>query len=974
VITPLAPASAAVSCTNGCVIFRFDDIQDYYLSGPQTAVMDKFITNNQNVTLGVIMNFIGNDQTIIDKVNSGRNHPFEIAIHGWNHDDYSTLSALEQKNTLQQAKSKMATLFGVNSTTFILPYNTYNTDTLQAMQDLGMKIVSSEFDQEDVIVTDHIFNYTKGNDLKDSFGIYHLPQKIEYYNVTVPVDGNGNPLAKPTKTSLSNIMGNVTAAINNYGYAVITMHPTDFSEFSGVTPTGVVNATEIADLDTLITNIGNAGYTITSFNGVTNTPLLPLVDNTPPTLKLPLDVFFVSSTTTNPGQINFGVATATDVVDPSPVVTNNATAWETGGFPVGHNPIKWTATDNKGNSVSAIQYVTIWPTADNFNPAITISAPLASKPYNMPPGGVNIRVNGTAVDNESGVKYVNQTETDRQSYSPNSNFSPLFATPKKAPYDWSTWNVTLHVTDPSTTQISANAWDFANRVGNLATLGTVTITSVPSDTVKPEIRAPANIIANATGPTTPVTLGTPYVFDNSDLSPVISNNIGPGESTGFHVGVTPITWKATDASGNFITAIQTVTISNVTPQITDVTPPSSSSIGLGFLANYTLSEVVGKGNVTFTGIAGPDNGVTHFYNFTDDNKLLGSHSISKNTLETSSDPSPGPFGTLVHGSVYNMKIAVADAVTGITNSVTNTSLTFDNVIPVISAVTPTGSSIFYEDFSASYTLSETVKSGTITFTGIGGTPDAAAHIYNFVPADLNAGSHSISRTTLEAGFGNSLVVGAVYTMTVSATDPASNNAVPILNTLLTYNNHIPVISAVTPASSSSVVGAFPVRYTLSETIGSGTITFTKTAGTDSDSPHVYTLAPADMTSGSHTISRTTLEAYPGFGGLDIDATYTMVISVNDAITATNVQSTSTLIKLYSTTPNDVSCPALAVPWTITSNCTISTTISPLGDVIIQNGAVVYIKSGGVLNIDTATKHLTVKSGSILLIKPGGKLS
>ena len=64
-----------------CVIFRMDDIQDYWIEQGQIAPMDLFLSKNQSLSLGLIMNGLGNDSKIIDKVKEGFNKGlFELAF------------------------------------------------------------------------------------------------------------------------------------------------------------------------------------------------------------------------------------------------------------------------------------------------------------------------------------------------------------------------------------------------------------------------------------------------------------------------------------------------------------------------------------------------------------------------------------------------------------------------------------------------------------------------------------------------------------------------------------------------------------------------------------------------------------------------------------------------------------------------------------------------------------------------------
>jgi hypothetical protein len=81
-----------------------------------------------------------------------------------------------------------------------------------------------------------------------------------------------------------------------------------------------------------------------------------------------------------------------------------------------------------------------------------------------------------------------------------------------------------------------------------------------ADATPPVVTPQANITVEATGPTTPVALGTATATDNVDgaITPTPSTT-GP-----FPVGTTTITWSATDNAGNTGTATQTVTVTDTT--------------------------------------------------------------------------------------------------------------------------------------------------------------------------------------------------------------------------------------------------------------------------------------------------------------------------------------------------------------------------------------------------------------------------
>ncbi|HXG06953.1 MAG TPA: chitobiase/beta-hexosaminidase C-terminal domain-containing protein [Nitrososphaera sp.] len=553
-VTVPRPADALNPDACNCVIFRLDDVQDFWLSSVQTEIIDQFINRNEVLSLGIVMNFVGNDPAIVNKVREGTTLGIlELTLHGWNHVNYRTLTQQEQYDTLLQANEKMEALWGRSSKIFIPPYNSYNEDTLAALSQLGLKIISSQFDQEiDSVFPEEdipghpdnkIYMAFEGSDITDQYGVYHLPQEIGFY------DYEFDP---PIKNSISRIETRVDNAIENYGYAVITLHPQDFTIKD---PDGnwapQLDPNEIDDLNELITIFQNKGYQIRTFSSVANIPLPPLVDNSPPVITPPPDIAEVHSTPLTTIS-DLGTPVVFDNTDLTLTVTNDAPEQ----FPQGTTVVTWTATDDSGNSATTIQYVTISSSADNTRPVISASTPLSGQVINGPAAGVNILIQGTASDADTGVKVV-EVRTEGTTY-------------KKAmqdnPDSWSSWSHVLNIQQPGTLTIVSRATDFFNNQQwwNITPL---TVNLSGSDTTPPLITPPPDIVMEATGPTTVVSLGMPKVFDNSDPSPQVSFDApGAGESEiGFPVGDTAVTWTATDISGNSANATQLVSIVDTTP-------------------------------------------------------------------------------------------------------------------------------------------------------------------------------------------------------------------------------------------------------------------------------------------------------------------------------------------------------------------------------------------------------------------------
>lgn len=127
------------------------------------------------------------------------------------------------------------------------------------------------------------------------------------------------------------------------------------------------------DPDPKISNDAPAGFpfgttlvawTATDFSGnsAIATQKVIVIDTTAPNLLVPDDV--VLDATSLKTTTAIGSVVATDIVDPNPLITNDAPS----EFPLGDSIVTWTATDFSGNSAIVTQTVTINPALyDNFD-------------------------------------------------------------------------------------------------------------------------------------------------------------------------------------------------------------------------------------------------------------------------------------------------------------------------------------------------------------------------------------------------------------------------------------------------------------------------------------------------------------------------------------------------------------------------------------------------------------------------------
>ena len=242
--------------TCNCVVIRLDDVQDYWLNKVQVRVMEVFVQGNEKLTLGEIMNYFGNDPTVVNETLKGASGGlFEYAVHGWNHVDYSSLSLEDQQSQLIMANDKMQTLYGKTSTVFLTPLNEFNNNTLTAMRNVDMNILSAAT----------YSSYYTSNTLTpwapeaDSNGIYHAPETVSFSTFDGGIHG---------WASRSQLVNSIDSGIKARGWSVLTLHPQDFSNYSpdGVTALNSVNQTSLSNLYGLLQIIHSRGYSIASFH------------------------------------------------------------------------------------------------------------------------------------------------------------------------------------------------------------------------------------------------------------------------------------------------------------------------------------------------------------------------------------------------------------------------------------------------------------------------------------------------------------------------------------------------------------------------------------------------------------------------------------------------------------------------------------------------------------------------------------
>ncbi|NWK05908.1 HYR domain-containing protein [Marine Group I thaumarchaeote] len=274
-----------------------------------------------------------------------------------------------------------------------------------------------------------------------------------------------------------------------------------------------------------------------SGNSSITTQIVTIVDTTKPGLSIPDDQT-VEASSLDETLVDIGQAEAHDTTGISSITHNAPDV-----FPLGSTLIAWTATDNHGNITTAYQKITVM---DATSPVIISPQDITSEATDPTMNYIEL---GELITSDSvGIESI-------------INDKPIT-------FPFGSTTVTWTVTDTS---------------GNISQ-ATQVVTLI--DTTLPEIFAPKDIVAEATGlSSTMIELGEATSYDIMGIASMTEH-----PSRFFVLGDTIITWTATDTSGNSASATQTVTI-------VDTTSPSITAPGpITMEATSADSNIVSLGN------------------------------------------------------------------------------------------------------------------------------------------------------------------------------------------------------------------------------------------------------------------------------------------------------------------------------------------------------------------------------------------
>ncbi len=331
------------------------------------------------------------------------------------------------------------------------------------------------------------------------------------------------------------------------------------------------------------------------------------IDKTIPVLTVPADITIEATAIRSP--VNIGKASVQDISIPDVTVTNDAPA----DYPIGTTTVKWTAVDPVGNTSSQVQKITV---KDTTKPLLTVQGDIvveatAVKTLVVVSGAVGkdifpvIVVNNAPKEFPVGTTEVTWTATDANGNMAIATQNVIVvdrtkpeltvpanitkeATGRKTPVAIGTatakdiFKVTITNNAPADYPVGTTkvTWKAVDENGNASFADQlITIT----DTTKPNLTIPKDITVEATAKRMKLDIGEAKA---TDLFDVLLINNAPAD---YPVGVTKVTWTATDEHGNVSEADQTITVTDKTAPVLTV-PKDITAEATGIKTPVELGE------------------------------------------------------------------------------------------------------------------------------------------------------------------------------------------------------------------------------------------------------------------------------------------------------------------------------------------------------------------------------------------------
>jgi len=246
-----------------CVAFRFDDISDYK-NEVKIEVINTFYKKHAPLTLGIVGDRFGENEKLLNYI-KGKIHDesfdLEIANHGWEHEDFSTLDKVQQTQLIKKTNDKVYDILGIRPTVFIPPHNRINDGTRLSLQENGMTHFSPS------LRVDSTKQYPLSNTNLYQFPAYVTPKEPE------------SELKWGSYTHEKRFSF-LKKSFNKFGFAVVVVHPLDFTLFKDEKYLDEPNLGQFHELEALIDIVKANGLEIVPIGKINSkiSPAEPIIE------------------------------------------------------------------------------------------------------------------------------------------------------------------------------------------------------------------------------------------------------------------------------------------------------------------------------------------------------------------------------------------------------------------------------------------------------------------------------------------------------------------------------------------------------------------------------------------------------------------------------------------------------------------------------------------------------------------------
>ena len=228
-----------------CIAFRLDDIQDYFLSNAQIQMMKLSGEMDAGLTVGIIGGVTGKDPKLVEVIKEQlqTNPRFEIASHSWSHKIVTSLSLEKEEKDIKDTDDKIYELFQVKPQVFIPPENIFDNKTITLLKKYNYDHISASVSTE-----------IPPKFVKSDF--YHFNSAVSTSRLD-PATGYWKHMSK------DQIIEQIDDSLFDYGYAVVMVHPYEFSNYVNGFYVNEANQTKFTELKSMITDLKSRGYFLT---------------------------------------------------------------------------------------------------------------------------------------------------------------------------------------------------------------------------------------------------------------------------------------------------------------------------------------------------------------------------------------------------------------------------------------------------------------------------------------------------------------------------------------------------------------------------------------------------------------------------------------------------------------------------------------------------------------------------------------